>query len=99
MTLICTKAERRLATLVQETRQKIQSRTKGMKVKMLGGKYAGREALVDGVRLDEMNGQWMFCCWILRADGSGLLDTDGESRAYHNWMDFAPIVPEVANDD
>jgi hypothetical protein len=88
MITFCTGPERRVAALVEETRQIMQKRTKGARVVMLKGKYAGRSALVDGVILHTSKAEWVFCCWILRADGSGLLDSDGDSRSYHAASDF-----------
>lgn len=68
-------------------------RVVGTKVKILSGKYAGREAIIDGVTFDVHRAKWLFCCMVLRADGSGeILNTDGESRMYRGWDDFSEIV-------
>lgn len=88
------RAERRLAALVAETCVKIQSRTKGMRIILNAGEYAGREAIIDGVTLDAKSGGWLFCCWVLRADGSGLLNTD----SYHIRADFTLKKKEADND-
>lgn len=93
---LVTGAEGRLAKLVAETRANIQARTKGKEVTMTAGRYKGRHAIIDGVILSDRC-EWLFCCWILRADGSGLLDTGGDSRSYHAESDFA--LKKEANND
>ena len=62
----------------------------GTKVKLLTGKYEGREALIEGVIPDEKHGL-LFLCMVQRADDKGSLNTDTESRLYRPISEFREL--------
>lgn len=68
----------------------VQDSYKGKHVRMKSGRYAGREAVIDGVMYDEYHGCFMFCCMVLRLRGKPgeYLNSDGESRRYWRREDF-----------
>jgi hypothetical protein len=95
MTKFITLAMRVHGERVQHLAKEAAERTKGVTVKLLSGKYQGRLAKIDGVMFDERDNRWLFCCMVLRSDGSGKpLNTDIESRAYRCAEEFTEISSE-----
>lgn len=89
---LTTEPARRAAETIAKMAADLQHRHKGRRVRMLEGKYAGRVAEIDGVTLDVTRGEWLFCCYVLRTNGSRL-NTDGASRQYHPTVSFHPLEP------
>ena len=58
----------------------------GRKVRVLEGPYEGRQAIIDGVMA--LDGEFLFLCMVLRKNGTGKLNTDGESRYYRPVREF-----------
>lgn len=59
---------------------------KGRIVILRKGKYAGRECSVEG--LSHQWGEILFCCYVIRKDGTGFLNSDNESRTGWRAEDF-----------
>lgn len=72
-----------------------QDKVRGTPVRVLVGKYAGREAVITEVHFDpfrKTERAWTFCCMVQRSDGSGKhLNADGESRCYRPPSEFEVI--------
>lgn len=64
----------------------ISRRTTDLSVKILVGKYKGRQALLQGC-IHTHKG-FLFLCMVERADGSGPLNSDPESRSYRPESEF-----------
>lgn len=85
--------DRDVLKLVEARRVIIAERAEGRAVTLNTGKYEGRTARIEGVMSDGLD--WLFLCMVLRADGSGPLNTDPESRSYRTTQQFT----EVGTDD
>lgn len=72
-----------------------QEKVRGTQVRLLVGKYAGREAVITEVAFDPFRRSeraWTYCCMVARHDGSDRhLNTDGESRSYRPPSEFEII--------
>lgn len=58
----------------------------GVLVKLTRGKYQGRTAKIKGIIADDS--RILFLCMVLRADGKGVLNSDGETRTYRPREEF-----------
>lgn len=82
-----------LVRRAHEAVEAIRHRTRGMMVRMLTGKYAGRLAEVDGAIIGR-DGQIQYCCYVLRSGSptGEVLNTDAASRSYHS-ADKFEVLP------
>lgn len=83
-----TKQDRETAAIMRDLLQASKQRNRGRRVKILVGKYAGREALIDGISFNVETGFWLFLCMVQKLDGTGHLNSDAESRTYRPTMDI-----------
>lgn len=79
--MIATEAETRLSEQVYAMIQNIAHRTSGMRVEMTRGKYAGREAEINGAIMN-YDGQIAYLCMVLRANSDEPINGDCASRSY-----------------
>lgn len=67
----------------------------GLIVTMTIGKYSGRKARIGGILIQD--GHILFCCLVLRADGSGkVLNSDMDSRSFHKRDYFELLTDKCA---
>lgn len=66
--------------------------SKDRSVRLLTGHFKGREGVCTGVTIDEQHSgrglQLLYCIYVLRADGTGILNTIPASRSYRPQEDF-----------
>lgn len=63
-------------------------RLRGTRVRIVKGKYAGRTAIIDGLILCLYRNEPLYLCMVERADGTDVLNSDGESRRYRTQDEF-----------
>lgn len=82
-------ADRALMAQFRTVHKSVKERNTGRVVKILVGKYAGRKATIIDVAADVDAGEWLFCCMVHRADGSGeYLNSDVQSRKLRPTWEF-----------
>lgn len=91
MTAFVFSADRALMAQFATAHKALADRNTGRMVTVLVGKYAGRKAKITGVTVDLEKGEWLFCCMVLRANGSGYLNSDAQSRAYRPTWEFHKV--------
>lgn len=69
---------------IRRYRQTLRVQYEGKFVYVPHGKYKGRVAKIAYVDWDDLNGPHV-CLYVMRKDGSGTLNSDGESRSYWPW--------------
>lgn len=84
-------ASRQALLSLCELQRVLGERNNGRRVRILVGKYADREAVIDGAIPDTIRKEWLFCCMVQRADGTGPLNSDTESRAYRPVDEFEAL--------
>ena len=90
MNLLAAKDEINRVRKAHETVEMIRNRTRGMIVRMLGGRYAGRRAEIDGAIIGR-DGEILYCCYVLRSGSDEVLNTDAASRSYHPESHFEVV--------
>ena len=72
----------------------LRKKHKNQMVKMLEGKYANRYGVCKGVNIESMGDvvEFKFTIYVLRSDGSDVLNTDAASRSFQRkeafeWLD------------
>lgn len=72
---------------LRRTAERLRARWVGSRVRLLRGRYAGREAVLDGVTLTDEGPR--FLCMVTRmSDPEEYLCSDAETRAYRRAEDF-----------
>lgn len=88
MTAFTSNADRALIAQLATARKALADRNIGRLVTILVGKYEGRKAKITGVSTDLEKGEWLFCCKVIRADGTGYLNSDPQSRMFRPTTEF-----------
>ena len=95
MAKLITDGMRQAAQAMHDFIVRHQDEVRGTPVRILVGKYAGREAVITEVHFDPFRKPeraWTYCCYVQRNDGSGKhLNSDGESRCYRPTNEFEII--------